>query len=252
MTERKYPVGIQTFSEIIREGYVYVDKTDIVWQLVKYAKFTFLSRPRRFGKGVYNPFSLMKCSQQQKIASFWFESGTPSFLIQQMKDFNTNITEMDDLEVPASAFDQPTENMHDVLPLLYQSGYLTIKGYDRESELYTLSIPNQEVRIGFTDGLLPAYIGIQGSQVQTGFALKFWRALEKNDVDLAIREMQSYLARAPYKTDGRRIVKVGIKFNAESRTIEEWKITQILRHSPYHREGDGVLKKMKNGKYIHT
>ena len=60
------------------------------------------------------------------------------------------------LEVPSSAFDQPTENMHDALPLLYQSGYLTIKDYDPEGEIYTLSIPNQEVRIGYAKGLLPA------------------------------------------------------------------------------------------------
>ena len=52
MTERKYPIGIQTFSEIIRNGYVYIDKTDLVWQLAQYAKFIFMSRPRRFGKSL--------------------------------------------------------------------------------------------------------------------------------------------------------------------------------------------------------
>ena len=110
--------------------------------------------------GVYNPFSLLKALQQCKLYNYWFESGTPSFLIRQLKYFNTNITEMDNLEVPASAFDQPTENMKNALPLLYQSGYLSIKDYNRESMLYTLSIPNQEVRVGFTDGLLPAYTGL--------------------------------------------------------------------------------------------
>ena len=101
---------------------------------------------------------------------------------------------MDDLEEPSESFDVPTEAMTTALPLLYQSGYLTIKGYDRDAQMYALSIPNQEVRLGFTKGLLPTYIGLEIGNVQVGFALKFWRALKKNDVDLALREMQAYLA----------------------------------------------------------
>jgi hypothetical protein len=147
---------------------------------------------------IYNPFSLLKAFQQRKVDNYWFESGTPTFLIRQMKHFKTDIMSLDSLEVPSSAFDQPTENMQDALPLLYQSGYLTIKDYDREGEVYTLSIPNQEVRIGYTQGLLPAYTGLNDANVQTGFALKFWRALKKNDIDGAMHDMQTYLAGVPY------------------------------------------------------
>lgn len=147
---------------------------------------------------VYNPFSLLRAFQQNKVTNFWFESGTPSYLIRQLQHFNTDVMSLDKLEVPASAFDQPTENMHDALPLLYQSGYLTIKDYDREAEIYTLSIPNQEVRIGYTEGLLPIYVGLRPNEVQVGFALKFWRALKKGDIDLAMSEMKAYLAGVPY------------------------------------------------------
>lgn len=147
---------------------------------------------------VYNPFSLLKSFLMRKVGNWWFESGTPTFLIRQMKHFKTDITALDNIEVPESAFDQPTENMQDALPLLYQSGYLTIKEYDRESETYILSIPNQEVRVGYTKGLLPSYTGLNDSDVQIGFALKFWRALKADDVDLAMRHMQSYLAGIPY------------------------------------------------------
>ena len=149
-------------------------------------------------KGVYNPFSLLKAFQQKELGNYWFESGTPTLLIRQMREFRTDITAMDDIEVPSMAFDRPTEAMTTALPLLYQSGYLTIKDYDRESMLYRLSIPNQEVRIGFTDGLLPTYIGLESSDVQTGFALKFWRALKQDDINLALKEMQAYLAGLPY------------------------------------------------------
>ena len=254
---------------------------------------------------IYNPFSLLKAFQQRKVANYWFESGTPTFLIRQMQHFNTDIMSLDKLEVPSSAFDQPTENMQDALPLLYQSGYLTIKDYDREGEVYTLSIPNQEVRIGYARGLLPIYTGLNDADVQTGFALKFWRSLKKGDVEQAIREMQAYMAgipyvegfkkkladaaRAegfyeytmylifsmlnvyartqvktakgrtdvvvwmpdaiyvmelkvndtaaaalqqicdrgyarPYETDGRKVVKIGIRFSPETMTVEEWVI----------------------------
>ena len=147
---------------------------------------------------VYNPFSLLSCFLHGRLNNYWFASGTPTFLIKQMQHFNTDITSLDSLDVPESAFDQPTENMKDALPLLYQSGYLTIKDYDPEGETYFLSIPNQEVRIGYVNGLLPTYIGLDNADVQVGFALKFWRALKQGDIDLAMQHMQAYLVGIPY------------------------------------------------------
>jgi hypothetical protein len=147
---------------------------------------------------IYNPFSLLNAFCDQKLDNYWFASGTPTFLIHQMQHFRTDITTMDKMEVPSSAFDQPTENMRSALPLLYQSGYLTIKGYDRESMMYTLSIPNQEVRIGYLKGLLPTYTGLDDADVQVGFALKFWRALKQGDIEQAMQEMQAYMAGIPY------------------------------------------------------
>lgn len=147
---------------------------------------------------VYNPFSLLKAFDSKKIGNYWFESGTSSFLISEMKHFRTDIMSFDHLEVPSTAFDQPTEAMDDALPLLYQSGYLTIKDYNPELDIYTLSIPNQEVRVGYTKGLLPSYVGLKATDVQTGFAAKFWIALKKNDIDLAMREMKSYMVGIPY------------------------------------------------------
>ncbi|MBQ3732778.1 MAG: ATP-binding protein [Bacteroidales bacterium] len=147
---------------------------------------------------IYNPFSLLKCFNQRKIANYWFESGTPTFLIRQMQHFRTDITTIERIEASATAFDRPPEAMNTALPLLYQTGYLTIKEYDRESNSYILSIPNNEVRTGFIDGLIPSYIGLDGSYVQDGFALKFWRVLKKNDIDLAMQEMKAYFAGLPY------------------------------------------------------
>ena len=147
---------------------------------------------------IYNPFSLLKCFNHKKVANYWFDSGTPSFLIRQLKRFQTNVTELDDLYEPASSFDRPTEAITTALPLLYQSGYLTIKDYDFETEIFQLGIPNKEVRIGFTEGLLPVYIGLESGAVQKGFALKLWLALKKNDIHLAMAEMKAFLAGIPY------------------------------------------------------
>jgi hypothetical protein len=147
---------------------------------------------------VYNPFSLLNCFVRRKVSNYWFASGTPTFLIKQMQHFHTDITSLDSLDVPESAFDQPTENMKDALPLLYQSGYLTIKDYDPDTEAYMLSIPNQEVRVGYIYGLLPTYTGLNSGDVQIGFAAKFWKALKQGDIDLAMQHMQSYLAGIPY------------------------------------------------------
>ena len=147
---------------------------------------------------IYNPFSLLKCFNQRKIAGYWFESGTPTFLIRQMQHFRTDITTMDRIEVDASSFDCPPEAMTTALPLLYQSGYVTIKEYDRETDTYVLAIPNKEVRVGMIRGLIPTYIGLDGGEVNIGFAKKLWLSLKKDDIDTAMKEMKAYFAGLPY------------------------------------------------------
>ena len=184
------------WDEICAMSEEYACTPEEMFQKVKlrYDGYHFASR----SEDIYNPFSLLNSVRDRELNNYWFASGTPTFLIRQMQHFKTDIMSLDKLEVPSSAFDQPTENMQNALPLLYQSGYLTIKDYDREIEAYTLSIPNQEVRIGFTKGLVPVYTGLDEADVHMGFAAKFWRALKYGDVDLAMREMQAYMAGIPF------------------------------------------------------
>lgn len=147
---------------------------------------------------IYNPFSLLNAFMDRELSTGWFASATPTYLIRQMQKYRTDITQLDSLDEPATSFDVPTEAMTTALPLLYQSGYLTIKGYDRSMDSYQLAIPNQEVRRGFTQGLLPTYTGLEIGNVQLGFAGKFWKALRSHDLNLALQEMQAYLAGIPY------------------------------------------------------
>ena len=166
-----------------------------------HAKLKFQYDGYRFAKispDIYNPFSLLKCFNQRDIASYWFDSATPTFLIRQLQHFRTDITTMERIEVDAPSFDCPPEAMTTALPLLYQSGYVTIKEYDRETDTYVLAIPNKEVRVGMVRGLLPTYIGLDGGDVNIGFAKKFWLSLKKNDIDTAMQEMKAFLAGIPY------------------------------------------------------
>ena len=100
---------------------------------------------------IFNPFSLMRALASSEIEDYWFASGTSTYLINQMQRFKTDVTELDNVFAFSSSFDRPTEKMSDALPLLYQSGYLTIKGYDPLSKGYYLGIPNKEVRAGLME-----------------------------------------------------------------------------------------------------
>ena len=102
---------------------------------------------------IFNPFSLVKALNARKIAPYWFGSGTPSFLLKLLDKYHVNLSTLESQEAVLSSFDQSTEEMTDALPLLYQSGYLTIKKYETMFQEYTLGIPNKEVR----DGLLNSF-----------------------------------------------------------------------------------------------
>ena len=103
---------------------------------------------------VYNPFSLVKVFQYYKLGQYWFDSGTPTWLLELLQGKHIELNELEYIETRSSRFDQPTEQVDDPIPVLYQSGYLTIKDYDPDSEMYTLGIPNREVRIGLGQSLV--------------------------------------------------------------------------------------------------
>lgn len=107
---------------------------------------------------IYNPFSLFNAFNDGKFNSYWFDSGTPTYLIEMLNKFGVLPSEIGGIEAVAAEFDAPTERMTSITPLLYQSGYITIKGYDSVFDIYTLDIPNKEVRIGLMRNLIPSYI----------------------------------------------------------------------------------------------
>ena len=109
--------------------------------------------------GVYNPFSILKCFGSDEFGQYWFESGTPSFLVKRLKELNFDVRQFADMSLYATEKrlqDYRGDNP-DPIPLLYQTGYLTIKDYDSKDEYYTLGFPNDEVKYGFLDSLMPEY-----------------------------------------------------------------------------------------------
>lgn len=146
---------------------------------------------------IFNPYSLLNAMAKSKLDYYWFSSGTPTYLIEMLKKFQVMPSEVGSCEADQSEFDAPTEGMSSVMPLLYQSGYITIKGYDPETELYTLDIPNKEIRVGLYRSLLPNYIGMNTVKGTTTIA-KMSALIRRNDMDGAMRMLQAYLATVPY------------------------------------------------------
>ena len=95
---------------------------------------------------IFNPYSLLNAMAKSKLDYYWFTSGTPTYLIEMLKKFQVMPSEIGSCEADKSDFDVALGNMNSILPILYQSGYITIKGYDPETELFTLDIPNREVQ----------------------------------------------------------------------------------------------------------
>ena len=154
---------------------------------------------------IFNPFSLMRALASGEIEDYWFASGTSTYLINQMQRFKTDVTELDNVFAFSSSFDRPTEKMSDALPLLYQSGYLTIKGYDPLSKGYYLGIPNKEVRAGLMENLLPLYTHLSDG-TSLGFAARFYQALVYGNIDKAMTLMKSYFAAIPYPEGGKDVL----------------------------------------------
>ena len=150
---------------------------------------------------IFNPFSLLNCFAEKEFGLYWFSSGTPTYLINMLRKFDVMPTDIAPTDVMASAFDSPTENMKTITPLLYQSGYVTIKGYDSESSLYTLDLPNKEIKTGLFDSLLPNYIG--GIYAERGDVTiaRMSVLIRHGKMDEALRLLQDFLETVPYCND---------------------------------------------------
>jgi hypothetical protein len=151
---------------------------------------------------IYNPFSLLNAFDMNKIDDYWFDSGTSSSLInafhQYIGNFNLELDKIDSSDwMEPSDFRKSLEDHASIIPLLYQSGYLTIKEYDEENEQYKLGMPNAEVRVGLLKNLLPLHISANGTEVSAP-AGRASTALRKGDINQAMEILRSLLKSLPY------------------------------------------------------
>ena len=244
--------------------------------------------------GVYNPFSLLNTFAKLKFGYYWFETGTPTYLVKLLQLHNYDLNEMANEQTSEDVLNSIDAASTNPIPVIYQSGYLTIKDYDPEFELYTLGFPNEEVEKGFIRYLMPFYTTV--NQSKTAFEIsRFVKDIERGDYDSFLTRLRSFYADIPYemqrdlevhyqnvlfivfrlmgfhvgveyrtsngrvdlvlktkeyiyvmefkldgtaeeamrqinekgyatpfKADGRKVIKIGVNFSRETKTIEKW------------------------------
>ena len=147
---------------------------------------------------VFNPYSLLNCFDDKNFGAYWFSSGTPTYLINMLRKFKVLPAKIGRSLARSSAFDAPTENLKTITPLLYQSGYITIKGYDKMSQLFTLDLPNKEIKVGLFERLLPYYLeGMYAEEGDVAIA-QMSVLIRQGDMDGALRLLQEFLSTVPY------------------------------------------------------
>ena len=150
--------------------------------------------------GIYNPFSLLNAFANQKIDYYWFETGTPTYLVELLKQHQYNLSGIEKEEVVSDVLNSVDIASTNPLPVIYQSGYLTIIGYDEEFGLYKLGFPNKEVRQGFVRFLIPSYTNVDA--VGSGFEIsRFVRSLREGDIEGFMERLQSFLSACPYELE---------------------------------------------------
>ena len=149
-------------------------------------------------QGMYNPFSLLNTFAKSDFGDYWFETGTPTYLVELLKHTDYDLYNMAHTETSADVLNSIDAASRNPIPVIYQSGYLTIKDYNPRFRIYTLGFPNQEVEEGFMNYLLPYYTSV--NVVDTSFQLfKFIKEVESGDVDAFLSRLQSFFADTPYE-----------------------------------------------------
>ena len=247
-------------------------------------------------EGVYNPFSVLNALDSQEFSYYWFATGTPTFLVELLKGSDYDLRDLEGVEVTANQFADYRAKVEDPVPVIYQSGYLTVKKYDERFQMYKLGFPNEEVKYGFLSFLTPFYTNVTKEE-SVFYIGKFIRELESGDAEAFLTRLRAFFADFPYElndkterhyqvvfylvfklmgqfadvevrsargradavvktsdyiyvfefklngtvsdalrqidekgylipytADGRKLVKVGVNFNAEERNLGDWEI----------------------------
>jgi hypothetical protein len=150
------------------------------------------------GVAVYNPFSVMSTFKNNRFSNYWFQTGTPSYLVYLLKRHNYNLAAMASVETSRNVLYGVDSQSTDPIPVIYQSGYLTIKDYNSRFNLYKLGFPNEEVEEGFLNYLMPSYT--QTTSEQSSFSImQFVIDVERGNVDDFLQRLSGLFSDTPYE-----------------------------------------------------
>ena len=160
----------------------------------KYDGYHFCESPL----DIYNPFSLLSCLKEKKLRNYWYSTGTPTHLTKVLSQYTLRPEELEGFAASEMDFYVPIEHAETPIPVLYQSGYLTIKSF--RNGIYTLGFPNEEVRVSFLKGLAPYYTG-QTATGNNSFLIRLITSLNNGDVDKAMTLLRSFFSLIPYNAE---------------------------------------------------
>ena len=194
ITEEEMRTQMDVYMEAFAAK-LHTDKEDLLAQLkANYDGYHF-TWP---SPDIYNPYSLFNAFNKEKIESYWFGSGTPTYLIEMLRKYHISALQLGGkMDASKDDFDAPTERLTNAIPLLYQSGYFTIKDGIEALDIYTLGIPNREVRLGLMKSLVPYYLTPDTLSVSSAL-IAMAKSLYRDDMDAALQAMQSFLSTIPY------------------------------------------------------
>ena len=152
--------------------------------------------------GMYNPFSLLKTFEKKEFKDYWFETGTPTFLVQLLKQTDYDLNQLQEEEVSSDLLNSIDAMSKNPIPVIYQSGYLTVKGYDEEFKLYRLGFPNKEVEQGFIKYLLPYYTPAEPSKADF-FIARFTEDMRKGNPEGFMQRLQTMFEDSDYEVVGK-------------------------------------------------
>ena len=195
--------------------------------------------------GLYNPFSLLNTFYKMKFGNYWFETGTPSYLVRLLKRDKYDLERLTHDETTSDMLNSVDSTSKNPVPVIYQSGYLTIKGYDKEFDIYKLGFPNKEVEEGFMKYLFPFYVNMEESQ--SGFHIKsFVKEIRNGDYDAFFHRLQSFFADTPYE-----LVR-DLELHYQNVLFIVYKLLGFYVQAEYHTSNGRIDMILKTDKYIYV
>ena len=192
-----------------------------------------------------HPFSLLNTFAKMRFGSYWFETGTPTFLVELLKHSRYDLHRLTEEMASADSLGG-IDTMHtNPVPILYQSGYLTIKGYDREFQVYYLGFPNKEVEEGFTKFLLPCYAHLETGNPSFEI-MSFVKDVRQGDADAFLRRLQSFFADSPYE------LARDLELHYQNVLFIVFKLLGFYTQAEYHTANGRIDMVVKTDKYIYV